>query len=202
MTGRPTDRDYQRLLELRAGLRRFLQWSESQAKAAGITPAQHQLLLAIRGHDDSRGPTIGEIADYMAVRHHSAVGLTDRAVAAGLVARRPDLEHPGSVRLWLTALGSDRQDTLAELHMEELTRLVGRVLAQAARQSGATGRNRTARLTNWTWQPPASKQPARPIRIASSPGECGSSPRSRPATRRTDVRPRRLERAPGRLRAR
>jgi hypothetical protein len=27
------------------------------------------------------------------------------------------------VRLWLTPLGSDRLDTLAELHMEELTRL-------------------------------------------------------------------------------
>ena len=46
MTPRPTDEDYQRLLELRTGLRRFLRWSEQQAEAAGVTPAQHQLLLA------------------------------------------------------------------------------------------------------------------------------------------------------------
>lgn len=61
MTERPPDRDYQRLLELRAGLRRFLHWSESQAQAAGTTPAQHQLLLAIRGHDDSRGAIIASL---------------------------------------------------------------------------------------------------------------------------------------------
>ena len=30
-------------------LRRFLHWSEEQAVAVGLTPAQHQLLLAIRG---------------------------------------------------------------------------------------------------------------------------------------------------------
>lgn len=123
LTGRPTDREYQHLLELRTGLRRFLHWSETQAQAAGITPAQHQLLLAIRGHSDSRGPTIGDIADYLVVRHHSAVGLTDRAAEAGLVARHPDLENAGTVRLSLTALGSERLETLAELHMQELTRL-------------------------------------------------------------------------------
>src|SRR5919108_2566777 len=58
------DADYQRLLEFRTGLRRFLHWSEEQAQAAGVSPAQHQLLLAIRGHADARGPTIGDVADY------------------------------------------------------------------------------------------------------------------------------------------
>ena len=73
------DADYRRLLEFRTGLRRFLHWSEEQARAAGVTPAQHQLLLAIRGHDGA-GPTIGDVADYLLLRHHSAVGLVDRAV--------------------------------------------------------------------------------------------------------------------------
>jgi DNA-binding MarR family transcriptional regulator len=119
----PTDRDYERLLELRTSLRRFLHWSETQAKAAGLTPAQHQLLLAVRGHGDSRGPTIGEIADHLVLRHHSAVGLIDRAVAAGLIVRSPDRERAGTVRLSLTDLGSERLEALAELHMEELARL-------------------------------------------------------------------------------
>jgi DNA-binding MarR family transcriptional regulator len=82
-----TEQDYERLLAFRTGLRRFLAWSGQQAEAAGITPAQHQLLLAIRGHPDPRGPTIGDIAGYLLVRHHSAVELIDRAVAAGLVVR-------------------------------------------------------------------------------------------------------------------
>jgi hypothetical protein len=68
MTPTPTNEDYRRLLELRTGLRRFLRWSEQHAEAAGLTPSQHQLLLAIRGHDDPRGPTVGDVAGYLAPR--------------------------------------------------------------------------------------------------------------------------------------
>src|SRR5690606_13173298 len=57
-----TDDDYRRLLEFRDGLRRFLHWSEQQAKAVGLTAMQHQLLLSIRGHDDPLGPTIRDVA--------------------------------------------------------------------------------------------------------------------------------------------
>ena len=81
--------DFEHLLQLRTGLRRFLRWSEEQSKAAGLTPAKHQLLLAIRGHPDPAGPTIGEIADYLVLRHHSAVGLIDRTVRDGLVSAIP-----------------------------------------------------------------------------------------------------------------
>src|SRR3984893_6177252 len=84
------DADYEDLLALRTGLRRFLRWSDQQAEAAGLTPAQHQLLLAIRGHADPRGPTVGEVADYLMLRHHSAVGLVDRADTAGLIKRVRD----------------------------------------------------------------------------------------------------------------
>ena len=123
MTPTPTHDDYRRLLELRTGLRRFLRWSEQQARAAGITPAHHQLMLAIRGHDDERGPTVTELAGYLLLRHHSAVGLIDRAEAAGLVARGPDPDNPSAVRLRLTEKGSDQLETLSELHLEELEHL-------------------------------------------------------------------------------
>jgi DNA-binding MarR family transcriptional regulator len=116
-------RDYERLLAFRTGLRRFLSWSGQQAEAAGITPAQHQLLLAIRGHPDPRGPTIGEVAGYLLVRHHSAVELIDRAVAAGLVVRRVDSEDARTVRVALTPLGLERLTRLAASHLEELDRL-------------------------------------------------------------------------------
>jgi DNA-binding MarR family transcriptional regulator len=123
MTPEPTDEDYRRLLELRTGLRRFLRWSEQQARAAGLTPAQHQLLLAIRGHGDERGPTVGDVADYLLLRHHSAVGLIDRAEAAGLVVRRPDDRNSSVVRLELTDRGSRQLDALSELHLGELEHL-------------------------------------------------------------------------------
>ena len=101
-----TNEDYERLLQFRIGLRRFLRWSEAQAAAAGLTPAQHQLLLAIRGHPDPAGPTIGDVAESLLLRHHSAVGLVDRAAAAHLVRRRTDEHDRRVVRLALTATGS------------------------------------------------------------------------------------------------
>src|SRR3954453_11724508 len=106
MSRAPTDEDYRRLLELRTGLRRFLRWSERQAAAAGLTPAQHQLLLAVRGHPDPRGPTVGDVAGHLLLRHHSVVGLVDRATTAGLVERGPDSESLSVVRLHLTGKGS------------------------------------------------------------------------------------------------
>jgi DNA-binding MarR family transcriptional regulator len=123
MTMRLTDADYEDLLALRTGLRRFLRWSEQQAEATGLTPAQHQLLLAIRGHPDRRGPTVGEIADYLLLRHHSAVGLVDRADAAGLVIRTRDPDDHRVVRLSLSRTGEKRLEALSALHVEELQRL-------------------------------------------------------------------------------
>lgn len=115
--------DFEHLLELRTGLRRFLRWSEQQAKAAGLTPAKHQLLLAIRGHPDSAGPTISEIADYLVLRHHSAVELIDRAAKDGLIKRTPDATSKSVVRVTLTQAGLDKLDALAEAHLQEIAHL-------------------------------------------------------------------------------
>lgn len=117
------DEAYVQLLGLRTGLRRFLHWSEQQAAAIGLTAAQHQLLLAIRGHDDPRGPTIGEVADYLLLRQNSVVGLIDRADAAGLVMRERDPSDHRVVRLHLTADGAGRLEALSALHLQELERL-------------------------------------------------------------------------------
>jgi DNA-binding MarR family transcriptional regulator len=119
----PSDAEYRRLLEFRTNLRRFLHWSEEQAHDAGLTPAQHQLLLAIRGHEDDRGPTIRDVADALMLRHHSAVGLVDRAVDAGLVTRRVDPDDHRVVRLRLTSTGARKLRQLSKVHLEELRRL-------------------------------------------------------------------------------
>lgn len=115
--------DFTRLLQLRTGLRRFLRWSEQQARSAGLTPAKHQLLLAIRGHPDPSGPTVGEIAEYLLLRHHSAVGLIDRAVADGLVKRNHDPANKSVVRITLTPAGTDKLDRLSQAHLDELAHL-------------------------------------------------------------------------------
>jgi DNA-binding MarR family transcriptional regulator len=117
------DEDYQRLLALRTGLRRFLHWSEEQAHAAGLTPSHHQLLLAVRGHDDPRGPTIGDIAGYLLLRHHSAVELAQRAEGLGLIDRVEDSADRRVVRLALTDKGMAALEQLTALHVEELARL-------------------------------------------------------------------------------
>ncbi len=120
---RPNQADFEHLLELRTGLRRFLRWSEQQARAAGLTPAKHQLLLAIRGYPDRAGPTVGDIADHLVLRHHSAVELINRTVADGLVKRTPDPNGRGVVRVTLTPAGADKLDALAETHLQELAHL-------------------------------------------------------------------------------
>jgi DNA-binding MarR family transcriptional regulator len=118
-----SQRQYEQLLAFRTGLRRFLRWSSQQAETAGLTPTQHQLLLAIRGHPDPRGPTVRDVAEYLLVRHNSAVELIDRAAAAGLVMREADAEDGRTVRLALTDIGSDRLEKLTASHLEELRRL-------------------------------------------------------------------------------
>ena len=136
-----TPEAYTNLLRFRTALRRFDSWSHEQAARVGLTHAQHQLLLAVKGHPGRSGPTIRDVAAYLNTRHHSAVGLVDRAERAGLLRRSRDRDDGRVVRLILSPLGEDRIARLSELHLAELTRLaplldhlVGDALDQAGRQ--------------------------------------------------------------------
>jgi len=114
------DRDYRALAEFRRALRQFLHFSEEQARAAGLTPAQHQLLLAVRGA--ASPPTIGDAADALQLRHHSTVELVDRAQAAGLVTRVPDKSDARRQLLRLTRKGDKVLAGLSAIHRDELRR--------------------------------------------------------------------------------
>jgi DNA-binding MarR family transcriptional regulator len=89
MPRRPDQQDYRRLSEFRYLIRRFLEFSEAAAARAGLTPRQHQALLAIKGAQDSPA-TIGYLAERLRIRHHSAVELVDRLAEAGLIERWRD----------------------------------------------------------------------------------------------------------------
>ena len=117
------DTDYQQLLSLRTSLRQFLHWSEQQARRAGITPTQHQLLLAIRSSQDPRGATVGEVAEVLIIRHHSAVGLIDRTQEKGLITRERDPDTQSVVHLKLTDFGALTLSVLSEVHLRELAQL-------------------------------------------------------------------------------
>lgn len=111
--------DFEHLLEFRASLRRFERWSEHQARTAGLTHVQHQLLVAVKGHPGS-GPTVGDLAGYLLLRHHSTVELVDRAETAGLVRRVGDAGDGRLVRVRLTARGERILDDLTPAHLTEL----------------------------------------------------------------------------------
>jgi DNA-binding MarR family transcriptional regulator len=115
----PTDRDYRALLRFRHGLRQFLAFSEHAAADAGLTTQQHQLLLAIRGHDDE-APTTSGLADLLVLKNNSVVELVDRAVAAGLVERHPDPDDGRRQRIGLTDTGRRHLADLTAAHLEEL----------------------------------------------------------------------------------
>ena len=119
----PTDKDYARLLAFRTRLRQFDHWSSDAAAAHGLSHAQHQLMLAIRGHRGGDGPTIGEAAAYLLVKPHTASELAGRVEALGLVERVRDTEDSRVVRLRLTHEGQERLSGLTKAHLEELRRL-------------------------------------------------------------------------------
>src|SRR5262245_21747503 len=117
-----SDRDYRALARFRHALRVFQRFSEDAARAAGTTPAQHQLLLAIRGFRGDGSPVIGDLAEALQLRHHSVVELVDRADTAGLVRRRNDPLDQRRQRVELTAAGRDVLEELSVVHRDELRR--------------------------------------------------------------------------------
>ena len=85
--------------------------------------------MAIKGHPGSASPTIGDLANYLLLRPHSAVELVDRAEAAGLVRRVPDPADARVVRVELTNRGDLLVTRLTQKHLEELHKLAA-VLGQ------------------------------------------------------------------------
>lgn len=114
--------DFELLASFRYALRQFLRFSEQAARSQGLTPQQHQALLAVRGFPGGQ-ITIGELAERLQIRHHSAVGMVDRLTAMGLATRAPAAEDRRKVHIVLSARGAKTLDALAAVHRDELRRL-------------------------------------------------------------------------------
>lgn len=117
-----SDADYQALAELRYRLRLFLAFSEEQARSVGLEPRQHQLLLTVRGLPADARPTIGTLAERLALKHHTVVELVDRLERLDLVQRDSDSDDRRIVLVTITARGRATLDRLTLAHRGELAK--------------------------------------------------------------------------------
>lgn len=118
-----SDHEYQEQAAFRHALRRFLHFSEEQARKHGVTPQQHIVLLSIRGEPEYPRVTVGNVAEAMQMRHHSASLLVDRCVKRGLLLREEDPEDRRRVMLSLTTEGQKLLDAITRANREELRAL-------------------------------------------------------------------------------
>lgn len=112
--------DYQALAEFRYELRKFVHFSERTARAAGIEPQQHQLLLVVKGMPEEKPPTISYIAERLQLQHHSTVELIDRLEERELVERHRDELDQRRVLIQITSQGEEVLQELSLHSLEEL----------------------------------------------------------------------------------
>ncbi|QQN64722.1 winged helix-turn-helix transcriptional regulator [Bradyrhizobium diazoefficiens] len=119
--GAMRDADYTALAQFRYQLRTFVAFSETAAQSAGLTPQQHQALLAMKGLADPNGASVGDIARFLLIRHHTAVELVDRMGRLQLIGREVDPEDARRVLVKLTAKGEQKLRSLSRIHLDELS---------------------------------------------------------------------------------
>ena len=124
--------DFRALAAFRYEIRKFLAFSERAARASGIEPKQHQLLLAVRGLPEHSRPTIRTIAERLCVQHHTTVALVDKLESAGLLRRERCREDRREVLLRVTRAGDAVLRRLSGLHRDQLQR-VGPSMVDALR---------------------------------------------------------------------
>jgi DNA-binding MarR family transcriptional regulator len=138
--GRATDRRQsarhvmRELAWFRYSLRKFLRFSEKAARAHGVTPQQHQLLLGVAGHTGRGSATISELAEFLQERHHAVGELVNRTMKHGLVRKTADADDRRFVLVSLTGKGHALLAKLSELHKSQLEQLRSGLLSMTALQ--------------------------------------------------------------------
>ena len=121
--------DYETLARFRYELRKFQAFSASAASRAGLTAQQHQALLVVRGFSADGPISVGDLARYMLIRHHTAVELVDRMTRLKVLSREIDGTDGRRVLVSLTGEGERRLQKLSRIHLEEL-RAIGPTLTK------------------------------------------------------------------------
>jgi DNA-binding MarR family transcriptional regulator len=121
--------DFESIAAFRYAIRRFLRFSEQAARREGITPQQHQLLLAVKGFPSREHATVSELAERLQMRQHSTVGLIDRSEAQGLVRREQGVADRRQVFIHLTPAGEAMLQKLSVQHRRELMTMREALLA-------------------------------------------------------------------------
>jgi DNA-binding MarR family transcriptional regulator len=129
MTDRPNfrdrelvDADYTALARFRHAIRAFLSFSESAARHSGLTPQQHQAILAIRGFAPGSEMSVGDLAEHLMIQHNSTVELINRLQQAELVERCITTEDRRRVHIRLTPKAHVLLEQLSATHLLELRR--------------------------------------------------------------------------------
>ncbi|MBZ5607550.1 MAG: MarR family transcriptional regulator [Acidobacteriia bacterium] len=134
--------EYQALAELRYQIRRYVHFSEEQARQHGLEPQQHQLLLAIKGLPEGARATIGELAVRLQLKHHSTVELVDRLAQHGYVFRSAGQDDRREVLVRLSGPGGRILRSLSLAHQQEL-KTAGPALGTALRALRKARRTRS-----------------------------------------------------------
>lgn len=144
---RPAKEEMVARARFRHQLRLFERFTEEACAGSDVTMPQYMLLLQVAGRPERDWALVGELAECLVLRHHTAVELTSRCEAAGLVLRERDEEDQRKVRVRLTPAGRRVVERIARAHGQELERLLehmGQAIANEQRSLKLPARRKRA----------------------------------------------------------
>lgn len=116
----PSEEDLAALAQFRYALRRFLAFSEQVSAEHGVTMQWYQALLVVRTYRGAKHISVGELAEQLMIRDHSAAELVSRLAQAKLVRRKTDPRDRRRSLVVITRVGERRLLELAALHLNKL----------------------------------------------------------------------------------
>ena len=117
---RPTEQELFALADFRSALRRFLTFSEYAAAEIGLTMQWYQALLVIKTYRGGPHISVGELAEQLMIRDHSAAELVSRLVQAKLVRRKTDASDRRRSLLIMRPSGDHCLAQSASVHLMKL----------------------------------------------------------------------------------
>lgn len=130
----PMDKQaFETLANFRYEIRKFLRFSETVTRKAGITPLQYLMLLNIKGYPGRDWATVGELAERLQAQHHGVVALVSRCEKQGFIERRRSTEDRRRIEVRLLPKGEEYVERLANAHRVQLIALNGRFSVPTAK---------------------------------------------------------------------